>query len=106
MFKKEIKYYITIIIAFYLLPALLLKDTGSAMFVLLILVPLVVLVNSIIYGINHEVKYYYFLIVAILFIPSIYLMYNESAWIYHFIWWSSLSWQFYRYAHQKNIMQS
>ena len=59
VFKKEIKYYITIIIAFYLLPALLLRDTGSAMFVLLILVPLVVLVNSMIYGINHGFKYYF-----------------------------------------------
>lgn len=69
-------------IVFYLLPLLLTKDTGGAMFSILILIPLLMLVISCIYGMKNGFHKRYALIVALLFIPSIYVIYNESAWIY------------------------
>ena len=80
--KKEIKYYIIVVIVFYLLPLLLIKDTGGAMFSMLILIPLLMLVISCIYGMKNGFYIRYAIIVALLFIPSIYVIYNESAWIY------------------------
>lgn len=80
--KKEIKYYIIVVIVFYLLPLLLIKDTGGAMFSMLILIPLLILVISCIYGMKNGFHIRYALIVALLFTPSIYVIYNESAWIY------------------------
>ena len=79
--KKNWIYYLIILIAFYLVP-MLIKDTGSGMFILLIVIPLITLITSIIYGLRNTVDFIYPLIVAILFIPTLFIYYNTSAWIY------------------------
>lgn len=79
--KKNWIYYLIILIAFYLVP-MLIKDTGSGMFILLIVIPLITLITSLIYGLRNTVDFVYPLIVAILFIPTLFIYYNTSAWIY------------------------
>jgi len=69
------------IIDFYLLP-MVINDTGTAMLVLLIVVPLICFLCSLIYGLKKSFSILYSAIVAFLFIPSIFIFYNLSAWIY------------------------
>lgn len=68
-------------IDFYIIPWFI-KDTGSAMIVMLMIIPLICLVTSIFYGIRNGFDYWYILIVAIIFTPSIFIFYNSSAWVY------------------------
>ena len=79
--KKNWIYYLIILIAFYLVP-ILIKDTGSGMFILLIVIPLITLITSIIYGLRNTFDFIYPLIVAILFIPTLFIYYNTSALVY------------------------
>ena len=79
--KKNWIYYLIIFIAFYLVP-ILIKDTGSGMFILLIVIPLITLITSIIYGLRNTFDFIYPLIVAILFIPTLFINYNTSALVY------------------------
>lgn len=79
--KKNWIYYLIIFITFYLIP-ILIKDTGSGIFILLIVIPLITLITSLIYGLRNTVDFIYPLIVAILFIPTLFIYYNTSAWVY------------------------
>ena len=79
--KKNWVYYFIILITFYLIP-ILIQDTGSGMFILLIVIPLITLITSIIYGLRNVFDFIYPLIVAILFIPTLFIYYNASAWTY------------------------
>lgn len=79
--KKNWVYYFIIFITFYLIP-ILIQDTGSGMFILLIVIPLITLVTSIIYGLRNVFDFIHPLIVAILFIPTLFIYYNISAWVY------------------------
>lgn len=79
--KKNWVYYFIIFITFYLIP-ILIQDTGSGMFILLIVIPLITLITSIIYGLRNVFDFIYPLIVAFLFIPTLFIYYNASAWTY------------------------
>lgn len=79
--KKNIVYYILLLLDFYVIPWFI-KDTGSGMVVMLMIIPLVCLVTSIFYGIRNGFDFWYILIVAIMFIPSIFIFYNYTAWVY------------------------
>lgn len=79
--KKNWVYYFIIFITFYLIP-ILIQDTGSGMFILLIVIPLITLITSIIYGLRNVFDFIYPLIAAILFIPTLFIYYNASAWTY------------------------
>ena len=83
--KKNILYYILLLINFYFIP-LFIKDTGSGMTIMLFIIPLICLLTSIFYGIKNGFNIYYVLIVAIMFVPSIFIFYNSSAWIYVLIY--------------------
>ena len=80
-FKKNLIFYILLIIDFYVIPWFI-KDTGSAMIVMLGIIPMVCFVTSMMYGIRNGFDFWYVFIVAIVFIPSIFIFYNSSAWIY------------------------
>ncbi len=83
---RETSVYLTIIgLAFYVLP-LFIKDTGSGMFFLLMLIPMICFLTSFIYGMKHSFSLIYSLAVMVLFIPTIFIFYNESAAIYSFIY--------------------
>lgn len=79
--KKNIVFYLLLLIDFYIIPWLI-KDTGSAMIVMLMIIPLICLITSIFYGIRNGFDFWYILLVAIMFIPSIFMFYNSSAWVY------------------------
>lgn len=79
--KKNWIYYLIILIAFYLVP-IRITDTGSGMAILLIVIPLIMFITSLIYGLRNTFDFIYPLIVAIMFIPTLFIYYNASAWIY------------------------
>lgn len=74
-------YVIILAIAFYVLP-LLIKDTGSGMFMLLLVIPLLTLICAVIYGVRQRFDFLLPLTTAILFSPTILIFYNASAWAY------------------------
>ena len=73
--------YLLLLIDFYIIP-LFIKDTGSAMTLILVLIPLICLIISIYYGIRNGLDFSYILSVAVIFAPSIFIFYNSSAWVY------------------------
>ena len=78
-------YLIVIILAFYALPAFI-NDTGSGIFFLLILIPIICFLTSLIYGIRHSFNLIFLLLIMIIFIPTIFIFYNESAAVYVLIY--------------------
>lgn len=79
--KSLLPYLIILTIDFYLLP-LFIKDTGSAMLMLLVVIPLVCFSCSVLFGIKNPFSLLYPLIVAVLFAPTIFIYYNYTAWVY------------------------
>lgn len=70
--KKNIIFYILLFIDFYIIPRFI-KDTGSAVIVMLMIIPLICLITSVFYGIRNGFDFWYILIVAIMFTPSIFV---------------------------------
>ena len=73
------------VICFYLL-TLLMKDTGSAMFILLFAIPVITFVNAILCGRKNSFDLLYPLLVMVIFVPYVIMYMNESATIYIFIY--------------------
>ena len=73
------------VICFYLL-TLLMKDTGSAMFILLFAIPVITFVNAIMCGRKNSFDLLYPLLVMAIFVPYVLVYMNESATIYIFIY--------------------
>ena len=83
--KKLLPYLMVNIICFYLL-TLLMKDTGSAMFILLFVIPVITFVNAIMCGKKNSFDILYPLLVMVFFVPYVLIYMNESATIYIFIY--------------------
>ncbi|WP_018659294.1 hypothetical protein [Allofustis seminis] len=79
--EKMIPFIAANFFAFYILP-LIIKDTGSAMFILLVGIPMINFIAALIYGMKNSFSWLYPLLVMLLFIPTLFIFYNESAWIY------------------------
>ena len=73
------------ICAFYILPFRIVH-TGSAIFILLVEIPVICFVTSLIYGIKRSFNLIYTLLVMLAFVPTIFIFYNESAAIYILIY--------------------
>lgn len=82
-YKTMLPYLGVNALAFYLLP-LVVQDTGSAMAVMLVMLPAVCLITALIFGVKQSFHWLYALAVALLFVPTIFLFYNESATAYTF----------------------
>ena len=67
--------------AYYLLP-LLMDDTGSAMFILLACMPLIVFVSSFLCCRRHRFQWLMIALTVVLFLPSMYFYFNSSALAY------------------------
>ena len=76
-----IPYVIALVIIFYALPFLI-CDTGSGMFLMLIIIPILTFACSAIYGVRQGFNIFLTLITVILFVPTVFIFYNSSAWIY------------------------
>lgn len=79
--KKMLPYILVMILDFYLMP-LLIKDTGLAILMLLVVIPFICLVCSIIYGSKNGFNLLFCVIVTLLYVPTIFVFYNSSAWVY------------------------
>lgn len=83
--KRNLVFYFVLALDFYILP-LLIRNTGSAMIFMLIIIPVVCFITSVIYGFKNEFNFWYAPIAAVIFIPTIFLFYNSSAWFYAVIY--------------------
>lgn len=83
--KEMLPYLLINLGIFYLLPTLM-KDTGSAMIILLILMPLGCFLTSLAYGEKSSFSWPYPIFVMLIFLPSIFIFYNESAMVYVFVY--------------------
>lgn len=79
--QKILPYAIFMALVFYGLPNLI-QDTGSAMFILLSVLPLATFLAALVYGYKEGFCLLYLLMVVLLFLPTLFLFYNISAWIY------------------------
>lgn len=79
--KGMLPFLAGMLVVFYLLP-LLVRDTGSGMFVLLGLVPLCCFALALAYGLMRPFSPLYALFCALLFLPTLWIFFNESAWVY------------------------
>lgn len=79
--QKMIPYLLIHVIAFYLLP-MFIQNTGTAVVVMLIGLPLICLVTSIVFGVKQSMNRLYPILVALLFAPTILIFYNSSAVFY------------------------
>ena len=78
---KIFPYLIVNVVAFYLFP-IIIKDTGSAMIIMLAGIPLICLATAIVFGVKNSFQWLYPVIVALLFAPTIFIFYNSTAWVY------------------------
>ncbi|MFC2471517.1 MAG: hypothetical protein ACFNVI_08970, partial [Lachnoanaerobaculum gingivalis] len=85
-FIKKYYVYILVMLAFYVAAPLLCRDTGSAMFTLLCLLPAILFILSLVYAKMNGFKWYLSLAVALLWLPTVFIYYNESAMIYALIY--------------------
>lgn len=74
-------YIILLGIDFFLLP-LLAADTGSAMLLMLCVMPLAAFVLAVIYGARSGFSIALPIAAFLLFLPTIWIHYNASAWVY------------------------
>lgn len=81
MIKKQAAFAAAILAIFYLLP-LLVRDTGSAMVVLLCLMPLLCFAAAWLAGRWGVFHWLWALAAALAFLPALPLYYNGSAWVY------------------------
>lgn len=79
--KSMLPYLLITGISYYALP-LLMMDTGSAIFILLMCLPLITFACALTYGAKFPFDWKYAAIVSMMFTPTVYLYYNSSAAIY------------------------
>lgn len=79
--KSCLPYILVLAAAYYLLP-LLMVDTGSAMFILLLCLPAIVFINSFLFGRRHCFKWQMIVFAIILFIPTVFIYFNSAAAFY------------------------
>ena len=68
-------------IDFYLLPFLG-RDTGSAMFLMLCVMPLAAFITGVVYGLRRGLDGLLPAAALLLFVPAVFLHFNATAWVY------------------------
>lgn len=66
---------------FYLLP-LLARDTGTAMLLMMVVMPLAAFITALGYGMRRGFSPLMPAAALLLFLPTIFIYYNSSAWVY------------------------
>ena len=84
-FIKKYDVYILVMLAFYVAAPLLCRNTGSAIFTLLCLLPVILFILSLVYAKMNGFKWYLSIIIGLLWLPAIIYL-NESASIYALIY--------------------
>ena len=78
---RQLLVYVVVALLYYLIPVFLIQDTGSAMFLLLIGIPVIVFVVSMLFSVKFGYYWYFPIIIGLLWIPNLFLL-NDSAAIY------------------------
>lgn len=76
-----IPYIVIFVIDFYLIPFCA-RDTGTAMILMLGIMPVIAFISAVIYGVRNGFSIILPISALVLFIPSIFIHYNSSALIY------------------------
>lgn len=79
--KKMVLHWLLLALVFYLLP-LAMRDTGTAMLVLLLAMPLACLGVGLAFGVKNKNVLAFSFVAALLFVPTVFIYYNSSAWVY------------------------
>lgn len=79
--KNNFIFYIITAINICVLP-LFIRDMGSAILIKLIIMPLVCLVTSFIYGFKNGFRPLYALESPLLYAATLFIFYNYTAWVY------------------------
>lgn len=75
---KKYTVYIIIAMMYYFIPLYLVKDTGSDIFLLLMVIPTIVFLISLVYAKKNGFKWYFSVIVGLLWFPNVFIL-NDSA---------------------------
>lgn len=75
---KKYTVYIVIAMIYYFIPLYLVKDTGSGIFLLLMVIPIIVFLISLVFAIKNGFKWYFSIIVGLLWFPNVFIL-NDSA---------------------------
>ena len=75
---KKYTVYIVIAMMYYFIPLYLVKDTGSGIFLLLMVIPIIVFLISLVFAIKKGFRWYFSVIVGLLWFPNVYIL-NDSA---------------------------
>ena len=78
---KKYTVYIVIAMMYYFIPLYLVKDTGSGIFLLLMVIPIIVFLISLVFAIKNGFRWYFSIVLGLLWIPNLFLL-NDSATIY------------------------
>ena len=78
---RQLLVYVVVAGLYYLIPVFLIQDTGSAMFLLLIGIPVIVFVASMLFSVKAGYYWYFPIVIGLLWIPNLFLL-NDSAAIY------------------------
>ena len=78
---RQLLVYVVVALLYYLIPVFLIQDTGSAMFFILIGIPVIVFVSSMLFTLRNRYQWYFPVVIGLLWIPNIFLL-NDSATIY------------------------
>jgi len=78
---KMLPYLFIFIICYYIVPFIIV-DTGTAMLLLLMIMPLLSFICPFIYGVRHGFNLLLAVCAGILFIPAVFIHYNKSAMAY------------------------
>ena len=84
-FIKKYYVYVLVMLAFYVAAPLLCRDTGSAMFTLLCLLPAILFILSLVYAKMNGFKWHLSIIIGLLWLTAIIYL-NESATVYVLIY--------------------
>ncbi|MDO4754306.1 MAG: hypothetical protein Q4A41_04815 [Bacillota bacterium] len=86
MSLKKVAAYFVIGLLYYLLPRFFIQDTGSAMFIILLVIPLIVFLVSTFHAVLNGFTWYFSVIVGLLWTPIMFLLLNNSATVYVLIY--------------------
>lgn len=75
--KRNLPYIIGIFIMFYIVPEFI-KDTGTAMFILLFLFPILCFIMAFANGMSKGTNWIYIILVPLLFAPTIFIYYKGA----------------------------
>lgn len=75
---KKYTVYIVIAIMYYFIPLYLVKDTGSGIFLLLIVIPVIVFLISLVFAKKNGFRWYFSVIIGLLWFPNVFIL-NDSA---------------------------